>query len=165
VDLTKKDSIEDMVRKTIDKFGKIDILINNAATKSANFFVPFEEFPLEDWEKVLAVNLTAVFLCSQTVGKQMLNQGEGVIINVASHYGVVGPDFRIYEGSGINTPPVYSATKAGVIGLTRYLATWWAGKNIRVNTVSHRVEYIVVSRIILFKVIRTERLWVGWQRK
>jgi len=136
VDLSNKDSIEDMVRKAIDKFQKIDILINNAATKSSNFFVPFEEFPLEDWERVLAVNLTAVFLCSQTVGKYMLNQGSGVIINIASHYGVVGPDFRIYEASGINTPPVYSAAKAGVIGLTRYLATWWAEKNIRVNSIT-----------------------------
>ena len=136
VDLTKKDSIEDMVRKTTDKFRKIDILINNATTKSPNFFVPFEEFPLEDWEKVLAVNLTAVFLCSQAVGKQMLNQGGGVIINIASTYGVVGPDFRIYEDTGINTPPVYSASKAGVIGLTRYLATWWAKKNIRVNCIT-----------------------------
>ncbi|MFC2019182.1 SDR family oxidoreductase [Chloroflexota bacterium] len=136
VDLADKRSIQDMVEKTLDKFRSIDILINNAAVKSPKFFVPFEEFPLKDWETVVAVNLTAVFLCSQVVGRQMLKQGKGVIINIASHYGVVGPDFRIYEGSSINTPPVYSATKAGVVGLTRYLATWWANKNIRVNCVS-----------------------------
>ena len=132
-DVTRKASVDDMIARTVAQFGRLDVLVNNAATKSPHFMAPFEDFPVEDWNQVMAVNLTGVFLCAQAAGRQMLKQGHGVIVNVASHYGVVGPDFRIYRGTGISTPPVYTASKAGVIGLTRYLATYWAGKNIRVN--------------------------------
>jgi NAD(P)-dependent dehydrogenase (short-subunit alcohol dehydrogenase family) len=133
VDVSSQESTRALVAAALAEFGRVDVLINNAATKSPNFMVPFESFPLDDWERVMSVNLRGVFLCTQAVAAPMLEQGGGIIINVASHYGVVGPDFRIYGDSGISTPPVYSASKAGVIGLTRYLATYWAGKNIRVN--------------------------------
>lgn len=136
VDITQKDAVERMVEAVVNEFGKVDVLINNAQFKSAKFFAPFEDFPLKDWEGVMTVNLTAVFLCSQAVGKQMLKQGKGNIINLASTYGVVAPDHRLYIGTTLGCPAVYSASKGGVIMLTKYLATYWADKGIRVNAVT-----------------------------
>jgi NAD(P)-dependent dehydrogenase (short-subunit alcohol dehydrogenase family) len=117
------------------------ILVNNAAAKSANFFAPFEEFPLADWEEVMDANLTGAMLCAQVFGAAMAERGRGSIINTLSIYGIVAPDQRIYEGSSyegraINTPAVYSASKAALLGLTRYLATYWAGRGVRVNALT-----------------------------
>jgi NAD(P)-dependent dehydrogenase (short-subunit alcohol dehydrogenase family) len=117
------------------------ILVNNAAAKSPNFFTPFEDFPLEDWDEVMAVNLTGAMLCSQVFGTTMAARGRGCIVNVLSIYGIVAPDQRIYEGSSyegraINTPAVYSASKAALLGLTRYLATYWAARGVRVNAIT-----------------------------
>lgn len=150
VDVSDKKSVEEMVRQVVRKFNRIDILINNAAltvksgSELPNYFAPFEDYPLEMWEKALKVNLTGMFLCSQAVGKQMVKQNKGVIVNISSTYGVVGPDQRIYEKSRspydksvrFNTPISYSVTKGAVLALTRYLATYWAGKNIRVNALT-----------------------------
>jgi NAD(P)-dependent dehydrogenase (short-subunit alcohol dehydrogenase family) len=134
-----------MLKKTIDEFGEINILHNNAAGKSKNldaFFAPFEEYSLEQWREIMAVNIDGMFLVAQAVGKQMVEQGNGgSIIQTASIYGVMAPDQRIYKesfymGRQINTPAVYAASKAAVIGLTKYLATYWADKGIRVNTIT-----------------------------
>jgi NAD(P)-dependent dehydrogenase (short-subunit alcohol dehydrogenase family) len=138
-------SVQTMLSKVLQQFGEVNILHNNAAGKSDDleaFFAPFEEYSLEEWRKIMAVNLDGMFLMAQAVGKQMVIQGKGgSIIQTASIYGIMGPDHRIYEGSfylgrEINTPAVYSASKAGVIGLTRHLATYWADKGIRVNTLT-----------------------------
>jgi len=117
------------------------VLVNNAATKTADvraFFEPFETYSLDTWREVMGVNIDGMFLMAQAVGREMLTAGSGRIIQTASIYGLVGPDSRIYEGSDylggpINTPAVYSASKAAVVGLTRWLATHWADKGIRVN--------------------------------
>ena len=149
-DITQKQQVEGMVKKILKQFERVDILINNAAMTvkggSENFdgyFAPFEEYPLELWERALEINLMGMFLCTQGVGKVMIRQGGGVILNIASTAGVVAPDHRIYRGvkspySGkpFNTPISYSTTKAGVINFTRYLATYWADKKIRVNCLS-----------------------------
>ncbi len=136
-------SVSAMVEKVVDRFGQIDVLHNNAATKSDDldaFFAPFEEYSFDEWRKVMGVNLDGMFLVAQSVGKRMVAQRKGgSIIQTASIYGILAPDQRVYEGSHylgrqINTPAVYSASKAGVIGLTRYLATYWAKDGIRVNT-------------------------------
>jgi NAD(P)-dependent dehydrogenase (short-subunit alcohol dehydrogenase family) len=141
--VTDKDDVERMVATTVESFGGIDILHNNAASKSADpreFFVPFEEFDFDVWRQVMSVNIDGVFLVAQAVGKQMISQGRGgSIIQTSSTYGLVGPDFRIYEGSEymgckITTPAAYAASKGAVGQLTRYLATYWGGKGIRVNT-------------------------------
>ena len=84
----------------------------------------------------MAVNLNGAFLCSQIIGKEMVSQGAGVIVNIGSIYGLVGTDQSIYGESGINAPAVYSASKGGMINLTRYLATYWGNKGIRVNCLS-----------------------------
>jgi NAD(P)-dependent dehydrogenase (short-subunit alcohol dehydrogenase family) len=135
-DITNEDSIKNMVDVVKTKFGKIDILINNAATKPKNLFNKFEEYTIEDWRDVVAVDLDAVFLCSKIIGNEMLKQNNGVIINIGSIYGVVGPDQSIYGDSPNKAPAVYSACKGGVINLTRYLATYFGSRGIRVNCLS-----------------------------
>lgn len=144
-DVSIEASVAAMVDRVVAAFGKIDVLHNNAATKSSDtaaFFAPFEDYDLKAWREVMAVNLDGMFLVASHAGKQMLLQGRGgSVIQTASIYGLVAPDQRIYEGSeymgrAINTPAVYSASKAGVIGLTRYLAAYWAGKGIRVNSIT-----------------------------
>lgn len=122
-------------------FGAVDGLLNNAATKSPNFFEPFESFPLEDWNHVMSVNLTGAMVCAQEFGGAMARRGRGSVVNVLSIYGVVAPDQRIYEGSeylgrAINTPAVYSASKAALWGLTSYLAAYWGDRGVRVNAMT-----------------------------
>jgi NAD(P)-dependent dehydrogenase (short-subunit alcohol dehydrogenase family) len=98
--------------------------------------VGFEDFPLEFWQDNLDVNLTGAFLCSQSAGKRMTEQGSGVILNIGSVYGVVACDQRIYGDTGINSSVAYATTKSGILNFTRYLASYWQGKNIRVNCLS-----------------------------
>ena len=126
-------------KKTLEKkYSKIDVLINNAAYQGNNKIrkTSFEELSLRDWNKAISVNLTGIFLICQQVGKIMKKQGTGNIINIGSTYGLVAPDQRIYGNSGQNAGSFYSATKSAVIGLTRYLASYWANTGIRVNTLS-----------------------------
>lgn len=148
VDVTSKKSINALVKKTLRRYGRIDGLINNAALnpkfekKNAKKHTnSFEDFPLKLWNQSLAVDLTGMFLCAQAIAPTMLSQGGGSIINIASTYALVGPDQRLYEKDDPKAkknfkPVAYSATKTAVIGLTRYLATYWAGKGIRVNTLT-----------------------------
>ena len=135
-DVADEAQVQEAVDRTARNFGRLDILVNNAATKSPNFFSPVREFPLEDWNRVLAVNLTGMFLCARTAEPLLLASGKGSIVNVASIYGVTAPDQRIYDGLPFNTPAIYSASKAGVVGLTRYLATYYAGGAVRCNAVT-----------------------------
>ncbi len=147
VDVTQPDSVQKMVASTLDAYGSLDILVNSAALDPK--FDPqhlndplhshpgeFESYPLQAWNDALSVNLTGAFLSSQAAVSPMLQQGYGVIVNISSIYGLVGPDQRLYQRP--DQPPqykpvYYSVTKAGILGLTRYLATYYAGKNIRVN--------------------------------
>jgi len=142
-DVADPDAVADMVIRVVEEFGEINILHNNAATKTRDldaFFAPFEEFSLEAWREIMAVNIDGMFLMAQAVGKQMIAQSKGgSVIQTSSIYGLLGSDKRIYEGSSfggrkINNPAVYSVSKAAVIGLSRWLATNWAEHDIRVNT-------------------------------
>jgi NAD(P)-dependent dehydrogenase (short-subunit alcohol dehydrogenase family) len=144
-DVSDPESVGQLVVDVVKKFGDIHILHNNAATKSSDlnaFFAPFEEYSLSEWRKIMAVNLDGMFLVAQAVGAQMIKQKTGgSVIHTSSIYGIVAPDQRIYEGSEymgiqINTPAVYAASKSGVLGLSRYLATYWASHGIRVNTLT-----------------------------
>ena len=138
LDLTNKESILSMTSSILKKYSKIDILINNAAYQGNPKIRSsgFENLELETWNQAIDVNLTGVFLCCQSIGKQMIKQKSGNIINIASTYGLVGPDQRIYGKSGQNSAIFYAATKSAILNLTRYLATYWEGKGIRVNTFS-----------------------------
>lgn len=144
-DITSPDSVREMTAKAAEALGDITILHNNAAGKSDDllaFFAPFEDYSLDQWRQIMAVNVDGMMLVAQSVGKRMIQQGRGgSIIQTSSIYGLVGPDERIYEGSeymgvAINTPAVYAASKAAVVGLTRWMATVWAKHNIRVNTLT-----------------------------
>jgi len=122
VDVTNKSDVEEMVEKTIDKFGKIDILVNNAGIlKTGNA----EDLSKGDWDKVIEVNLTGQFICAQTVGKKMIEQKSGKIINISSIAGLFG----------YATSVPYSASKAGVISLTQTLAAEWGKHKINVNSI------------------------------
>ena len=144
-DVSDPNSVAAMVRAVTARFGAVHVLHNNAATKTddlAAFFDTFEDYTLDTWRKVMSVNVDGMFLVAQAVGRQMIEQASGgSIIHTASIYGVVGPDRRIYEGSSylgreINTPAVYSVSKAAVIGLARHLAAYWAAHRIRVNVLT-----------------------------
>jgi NAD(P)-dependent dehydrogenase (short-subunit alcohol dehydrogenase family) len=139
-DVTKKESWQSLLEEVVSEFGKVDILVNNAGftnqSKSANFDAGFEDFPLEDWNAIMDVNLTGCFLGCQVIGKHMLKNNKGSIINIASLYGVVSPNHKIYPGTRISQPVAYSVSKHGVVALTKYLATLWAEKGVRVNALT-----------------------------
>jgi NAD(P)-dependent dehydrogenase (short-subunit alcohol dehydrogenase family) len=178
-DITVKADVERMVAATLAAFGRIDILINNAAmtvkgggASAGDYFASFEDYPLDLWQKALDVNLTGAFLCCQAVGRHMAATERGVILNIASDVGTISPDHRIYEGvvsphtgKPFNTPASYATTKAGLINLTRYLATYWAPRGIRVNCLSpggvyadHDPQFVknVTDRIPLGRMARVD---------
>jgi NAD(P)-dependent dehydrogenase (short-subunit alcohol dehydrogenase family) len=139
-DVTDRASWEAVLQRARKEFGRVDVLINNAAftnqSRSANFSAPFPQFPVEDWNQILNVNLTGSFLGCQVIGEQMLAQKSGSIINLASLYGVVSPNHKMYPGTGISQPVAYSVSKAGVLALTRYLAGLWGETGVRVNCIT-----------------------------
>jgi len=148
-DITKPESVNAMVEKIISTFGRIDILVNSAAldpkfdpdaVKKGMAPGAFEDYPLEQWNAALNVNLTGMFLVTQACVKPMVAQGrKGSVINICSTYGLNGPDQRIYikDGQRVAFKPVYyTTTKAGVMGFTKYLAAYYAGTEIRVNALT-----------------------------
>ena len=141
-DVSDPESVRKLTGEVGEHFGSIDILLNNAASKTRDldaFFAPFEKYSLSQWREIMSVNIDGMFLVAQAVGERMVESGRGgSIIQTSSIYGIMASDKRIYEGSfylgrQISNPAVYSASKAAVVGLTRYLAAYWADKGIRVN--------------------------------
>lgn len=145
-DITKKESLNEALKFTVKTFGHPSVLINNAAIDSPPSAPPeengpFEEYPEDSWDRVVDVNLKGVFLTCQVFGGDMAKIGNGSVINVSSIYGVVSPDQSIYEyrrkrGEVFFKPVAYSATKSGLLNMTRYLASYWAKKGVRVNTLT-----------------------------
>ena len=147
-DITNVAHVEGMRDQILARFHHIDILINNAANnpkmeiREGRNFSRLEDFPLDVWEADLRVGLTGAFLCSRIFGSEMARVGKGVIVNVASDLAVIGPDQRLYRQPGTpdNLQPVkpvtYSVVKSGLIGLTRYLATYWHESGVRANAIS-----------------------------
>lgn len=148
-DVTKESDIDVMVKDTIDRFGKIDILVNNAGIVR---HVPAEEMSRKDWDDVINLNLTAVFLCSQRVGRHMIKRNQGCIINIASMSGII-----------VNNPQPqvsYNASKAGVIMLTRSLAAEWAKYGIRVNAIAPGYMETAMTKELL-KTEMALKNWIG----
>lgn len=146
-DITKRGAIEKVRDVLLKKYGHIDVLINNAANNpkveegSKNMApIRFHNFPIDVWNQDLAVGLTGAMLCAQVFGEVMEKQNSGVILNISSDYGLIAPDQRVYRKEGspdelqMVKPVSYSVVKHGIIGLTKYLAVYWADKGIRVNT-------------------------------
>jgi 2-deoxy-D-gluconate 3-dehydrogenase len=144
-DVSDPHSVKQMVEAALRQFGSLDILVNSAVLdpkfdpQHGGHTNSFEDYPLEAWNQALAVNLTGMFLCCQAAARPMLSQGGGVMVNLSSIYGLAAPDQRLYQREGQlpqYKPVYYSVTKAGVIGLTQYLAAYYAGKNIRANALT-----------------------------
>jgi NAD(P)-dependent dehydrogenase (short-subunit alcohol dehydrogenase family) len=148
VDITRPASVKKLCGTLLRQHGRVDILINNAARNpkvegaGKLAWSRLENYPLPQWEQDLAVGLTGALICSQIFGAEMARAGRGVILNVASDLGVIAPDQRIYRRPGVPAdrqpvkPVSYSVVKHGLIGLTKYLATYWAEQGVRANAIS-----------------------------
>jgi NAD(P)-dependent dehydrogenase (short-subunit alcohol dehydrogenase family) len=147
-DITQLAEVEKVRDELLARFRRIDILINNAANNpkvesgGSKVWSRLENFPLDVWNDDLRVGLTGAFLCSRIFGSEMAKRGKGVILNIASDLAVIAPDQRLYRQQGLPEdeqpvkPVTYSVVKTGLIGLTRYLATYWATSGVRVNAIS-----------------------------
>ena len=135
-DVTNEDSVNKALSLVILKYGRIDGLVNNAYPRTKDWGTKFENINLKSWRKNVDMQLNSCFVCCQKVLGIMAEQKSGVIINIASIYGVVGNDFSLYEDYDGTSPAAYSAIKGGVINFTRYLASYYGKKGIRVNCVS-----------------------------
>jgi NAD(P)-dependent dehydrogenase (short-subunit alcohol dehydrogenase family) len=138
--------LEAALARISERWGVPEVLVNNAAIDSppnapASENGPFETYPEESWDRVMNVNVKGVFLCCQVFGGAMAEAGRGSIVNIASIYGMVSPDQSLYQyrrdrGETFYKPVAYSASKSALYNLTRYLAAYWAGRGVRVNTMT-----------------------------
>lgn len=148
-DITAKSDVQQCLDRIVDECGRLDGLVNNAAndpkvgaSADAKRLTRYEHLSMDIWNADIAVGLTGAFLCAQVFGHFMATHGGGVIVNVASDLAVIAPDQRIYEVPGLAAedqpvkPVTYSVVKAGLVGLTKYLATYWADAHVRVNAIS-----------------------------
>jgi len=134
LDLTKDESVGTAASEICAKWKRLDVLVNNAATRSAG---PFDEYPVEEWERAMQCNSSGLFRACRIFGELMAEKKSGSIINVGSVYGVVSPDFTVYgKHSKMTNPPSYGFAKAGMVQLTRYLAVFLAPRGVRVNCLS-----------------------------
>ena len=136
MDISNDSSIQEGLDLIITEYGRIDGLVNNAYPRTKDWGTKFEEIDPVSWRKNVDLQLNSYFVCCQKVLKVMTIQNYGTIVNIASIYGVVGNDFTLYEEYGGTSPAAYSAIKGGIINFTRYLASYYGRKGIRVNCVS-----------------------------
>ncbi len=147
-DITHRDELTQALSSVLERFGRVDGLVNNAANNpvaggsGSSGLTRFEDFDLQQWHADVSVGLTGAMLCCQIFGTHMASAGSGSIVNIASDLALIAPDQRLYQQAGLedNQQPVkpvsYSVIKSGLLGLTRYLATYWADRGVRVNAIS-----------------------------
>lgn len=135
-DITSQDSIDHSLDLIINRYRKIDGLVNNAYPRTQDWGCRFEDIKFSSWKKNIDWQLNSYFYMSQQVALQMAKQEDGSIINIASIYGVIGPDFTVYDGTNMTMPAGYAAIKGGLINLTRYMASYFGPHKVRVNAVS-----------------------------
>lgn len=147
LNITDKQSVQKLLAIVLQKFGRVDVLVNNAAINdmfenpsAAAELSKFENYPLELWQKSLDVNITGTFICSQVIGSEMASRGSGSIINIASTYGIVAPDQALYKRpdgtQSFYKSAAYPVTKGAIISFTRFLAAYWGKAGVRVNALS-----------------------------
>lgn len=135
-DISQEDSVSQAVQAVIRDLGRIDVLVNNAYPRNKEWGRVFEEITLRSWCENVDSHLGGYFNVSRQVIREMVKRKSGSVINICSIYGMVGPDFSVYEGTGMTMPAEYAAIKGGLINFTRYLATYFGKHNIRVNAIS-----------------------------
>ena len=136
-DITDNESVSGFLKSVYHEFGRIDGLVNNAYPRTSDWLTKFEDIEFASWQRNVDMQLNSCFYICQATLTIIENQGFGSIVNIASIYGVVGNDFSVYENTdGMTSPAAYSAIKGGIINFTRYLASYYGPKNIRINTVS-----------------------------
>lgn len=135
-DITNQDSIDQAVKLVLEKYKRIDGLVNNAYPRTKDWGNKFEDIVFDSWKDNVDMQMNSSFYMCQKVLEQMKTQNSGSVINITSIYGVVGNDFTVYEGTGGTSPAAYSAIKGGLINFTRYLASYFGKFNIRTNCVS-----------------------------
>lgn len=136
IDISDEYSVKNGVAAIVEKYNRIDGWVNNAYPRTKDWSAKFENIKLESWHKNVDMHLNGYFSCCQLALAQMKKQGSGSLINMSSIYGLVGPDFTIYEGTEMTMPGAYSAIKGGLNNLTRYLASYFGKYQVRINTVS-----------------------------
>lgn len=136
LDMTSEDSIDKFIKNVETKFGKIDVLINNAYPKNKKYGAKFEKVDFDSFKENIISHMGGYFLISQRISERMKKHKSGVIVNIASIYGALGPNFSVYEGTEMTMPVEYSMIKGGIINFTKYLSTYLAHHNIRVNSIS-----------------------------
>jgi NAD(P)-dependent dehydrogenase (short-subunit alcohol dehydrogenase family) len=136
LDITSKESVVDCVNILHGKYGKIDALVNNAYPRNKHYGRDFFDVTYDDFVENVGLNLGGYFTTSQQVAHYFQEQGHGTIVNIASIYGVVAPKFEVYNHTPMTMPVEYAAIKSGLIHLTKYMAKYFKGQNIRVNTLS-----------------------------
>jgi NAD(P)-dependent dehydrogenase (short-subunit alcohol dehydrogenase family) len=135
-DVTNGKSIDNAINLVLEKYGKIDGLVNNAYPRTEDWGEKFEKISSDSWKSNIDMQLNSVFLFCQKVLPHMASKYNGSIVNIGSIYGIVGPDFNIYKNTDLTMPAAYSAIKGGIINFTRYLSSYYGKNNIRVNCVS-----------------------------
>lgn len=136
LDITNEHSIKSVVLEIVKKYGRIDGWVNNAYPRTGDWGKKLEDIPFESWRKNVDMHLNGYYLCCQVVLEHMKKQHFGSLVNMSSIYGMVAPDFYIYEGTSMTMPAAYSAIKGGINNLSKYLASYYGHHNIRVNIVS-----------------------------
>lgn len=136
IDITDKNSVESLIKRVQERLGKIDALVNSAYPRNKNYGKRFFEVSYNDFCDNLGMNLGGYFLTSQKFAQFYVTQGYGNIINISSIYGVIPPKFELYDNTSMTMPVEYAAIKSGLIHLSKYMAKYFKGKNIRVNTIS-----------------------------
>lgn len=135
-DITNHNDVVNSIDDIISKYNRIDGLVNNAYPRTSDWGAKFEDINIISWQLNVDYQLNSYFFITQQVSKYMTTRKQGSIVNIASIYGLVGPDFTVYEGTDMTMPAAYSAIKGGVINLTRYLASYFGHLNIRANSIS-----------------------------
>lgn len=136
MDITDENSVQDFIIQLVSEYGKLDGWVNNAYPRTADWGNKFEDILFQSWRKNVDMHLNGYFICCKLALEQMKKQQSGSLINMSSIYGIVGPDFTVYNGTEMTMPAAYAAIKGGITTLTNYLASYFGPYNIRVNAIS-----------------------------